>query len=95
MTSTGSKLDLRSIWVDGGPAITLQWLQKENVAGEEERQVLSEIDFSKKIHFLNDFSILHELPFCRVVHIFLERSATLFLQSSFKKKSQKFLLRNS
>ena len=45
MTSTGSKLDLRSICVDGGTAITVWGLQKENVAGEEARQVLDEIDF--------------------------------------------------
>ena len=46
MTSTGSKLDLRSIWVDGGPAKTVQVLQKETFGGEEARQVLDEIDFS-------------------------------------------------
>ena len=47
MTPAGSKLDLRSIWVDGGPAMTDMGLQKENVAGKEACQVLDEIDFRK------------------------------------------------
>ena len=46
MTPTESKLELRSIQVSGGPTITVQGLQKENVAVEEARQVLDEIDFS-------------------------------------------------
>ena len=49
MTPRGSKLDLRSLWVDGGPTKTIQGLQKENVGGEEARQVLYEIDFRNPI----------------------------------------------
>ena len=48
MTPKGSKLDLRSILVDGGPAKNCLGLQKENVGVEEARQVLDEIDFSLK-----------------------------------------------
>ena len=47
MTPKGSKLDLRSILVDGGPAKNCLGLQKENVGEEEACHVLDEIDFSE------------------------------------------------
>ena len=47
MTSTGSTLVLRLIWIDETPAMTLLAVHRANVAGEEARKVLNEIDFSR------------------------------------------------
>ena len=47
MTPIGSALDLRSIWVDGQASHDPVGGAWENVAGEEGREVLKEIDFSK------------------------------------------------
>ena len=52
MTPIGSALDLRSIWVDGQASHDPVGRAWENVAGEEGREVLKEIDFSEK-HFPN------------------------------------------
>ena len=47
-TPTGSILVLELIWIDELPAMSLLAVQVQlaNVAGEEARQVLNEIDFS-------------------------------------------------
>ena len=47
MTPIGSALDLRSIWVDGQASHDPVGRAWENVAGEEGREVLKEIDFKK------------------------------------------------
>ena len=50
MTPIGSALDLRSIWVDGQASHDPVGGALENVAGEEGREVLKEIDFSLQTH---------------------------------------------
>ena len=57
MTSTGSALGLGLICIDGEPAMTLLVVQGANVAGEEERQVLNETDFTCVISGLQISSI--------------------------------------
>ena len=47
MTPIGSALDLRSIWVDGQASHDPVGGAWENVAGEEGREVLKEIDFNR------------------------------------------------
>ena len=56
MTPTGFALGLRLIWIDGALAMTMLVVQWANVAGEEARQVLDEIDFKylDKIFFVWD-----------------------------------------
>ena len=46
MTPTGFVVGLKSIWIYGAMAMTMLAVQWANVAGEEARQVLNEIDFS-------------------------------------------------
>ena len=46
MTPIRSALDLRLIWFDGAQVTTLLGVQGANVAGEEARQVLNEVEFT-------------------------------------------------
>ena len=50
MTPIRSALGLRLIWFDGAQVTTLLGVQGANVAGEEARQVLNEIDFNTNLH---------------------------------------------
>ena len=53
MTPTGFVVGLKSIWIYGAMAMTMLAVQWANVAGEEARHVLSDIDFTRLQRFNN------------------------------------------